>query len=183
MAKLELIDVGESALLARFTASAGSKNEFIFGRDGDGQPFVTQVTTKIQTIADAFDYLMPRVVKEAIAQGLDVKRQGDWFFIPVPEPKTKHSYAPTFHFDLEGIHRTSKIRQGTLYYGSSFQETRHTVDGQILYRAVGRHFIQGHIHAPDHPPLWLLRETWHLAVRRFSHNWEDAARRRQGGND
>lgn len=181
MAKLELVDVGESALLARFTASAGSKNQFIFGRDGNGQPFVTQVSTKIKTITDAFDYLMPRVVKEAISQGLGVKRQGDWFFIPVPEPKFRHSYKPTFYFNLEGLHMTRKIRQGVLYYGSSFQETRHTTNGEILYRSVGRHFVKGTIHTPDHPPLGL--RGWHLAVRRFSHNWEDPARRRQGGND
>lgn len=182
MAKLELVDVDASALLARFTASTGSKSQFIFGRDGDGQPFMTQVTLKPRTVEEAFGYLTPKIVEEAIAQGLDVKRQGDWFFIPTQEPAFNHSYVPTFHFNLEGQYMTSKIRQGTLYHSQHFQETRHATRGEIIYRAVGRHFVRDTVTCPDHPPL-LLGGQWHLAVRRNSHNWENARQRPQGDKD
>lgn len=177
MAQIELVDVGESALLARFTASTGSKNQFIFGRDGDGRPFMTQVTTKLQTIEEAFDYLKPKLVKEAIAQGLDVKRQGDWFFIPVQKSFSRHSYQPDGYSNLEGRYMANELVPGVLYSGDFFQETRHTVRGEIFYRCNGHHYVMGTVQAPDHPPL-VLGEQWHLAVRTKAHPWWNENRRR-----
>ena len=48
-------------------------------------PFLVQVPengTPINTVPDAYSSLMPNEVKYAIAKGLNVKRQGEWFFIP-----------------------------------------------------------------------------------------------------
>ena len=48
-------------------------------------PFLVQVPengTPITSINQAYDCLMPDEVKEAIANGKHVKRQGEWFFIP-----------------------------------------------------------------------------------------------------
>lgn len=183
MAKIELLDGGESALLVSFGSELGTQH-FIFGKDGNlGQPFMTQVGRKVRTLTDAFDSLMPKIVKEAIAQGLDVKRQGDWFFIPVPEPKVKCSFDPKWYWGLDGRRRETKLNPHVLYQSWLFYETRHTVRGQIIFRSTGRHFVRGTIDAPDHESLSLGLKGWHLAVRRNSLNWEHSMPRRRRGDD
>ena len=186
MAKIQILDVGESALLVRFGSELGTQH-FIFGKDGDrGQPFTTQVGKKARTVVDAFDFLMPKIVKDAIAQGLDVKRQGDWFFIPIKEPRCKKSFNSEWHYGLDGRRTDTRLRHDTLYYDWRFIETRHTVTGEIVYRCTGRHYVRGTVHAPDHPPLVLrgngVNNGWFLAVRRNSLNWENSGLRR-GGDD
>ena len=47
--------------------------------------FLSQLPHKCARVATAFEMLKPRRVREAIKQGKDVKRQGEWFFIPVDE--------------------------------------------------------------------------------------------------
>lgn len=177
MAKLEVLDVGEGALLARFGSELGIQH-YIFGKDGDrGQPFVTQVGKRVKRLEDAFDSLMPKIVKDAIAQGFDVKRQGDWFFIPTTEPRCKKSFPASGYWDLEGRRRDTGLRPNVLYTDWRFNETRHTVRGTIIFRSVGRHFVKGIVEAPDHEPLRL--DEWHLAVRRNSLNWENTRGRRK----
>lgn len=46
-------------------------------------PFLVQLQVEASTIADAYESLKPQAVKDAEAKGLEVKRQGEWFFIPV----------------------------------------------------------------------------------------------------
>ena len=45
-------------------------------------PFVVALPRKCESIEDAYASLMPEQVKQAIAEGKDVKRQGEWYFIP-----------------------------------------------------------------------------------------------------
>ena len=48
-------------------------------------PFLVQIPTAVSTVEEAYDSLMPEVVKMAIQNGKDVKRQGEWFFIPTEQ--------------------------------------------------------------------------------------------------
>jgi hypothetical protein len=45
--------------------------------------FLVELTKPVATVKEAYDSLMPDEVKQALKKGLDVKRQGEWFFIPV----------------------------------------------------------------------------------------------------
>ena len=45
--------------------------------------FVSLLPHKVNSVKEAFDSLKPEKVKESLASGVDVKRQGEWFFIPV----------------------------------------------------------------------------------------------------
>ena len=49
-------------------------------------PFIVKLPQAVQTIQEAYDSLMPQAVKEAIAAGKKVLRQGEWFFIPSQTP-------------------------------------------------------------------------------------------------
>ena len=51
-------------------------------------PFIVQAPengTPINTVKDAYSALIPKDVKIAMESGKDVKRQGEWFFIPCDE--------------------------------------------------------------------------------------------------
>ena len=48
-------------------------------------PFLVKLPKKAKDIEDAYAILIPENVKEAKIQGLNVKRQGEWFFIPCTE--------------------------------------------------------------------------------------------------
>src|SRR5262249_7796591 len=53
----------------------------------EGSYFVSQLYRRVRSVADAFASLNPREVVAAEEAGLEVKRQGEWFFIPVGTPK------------------------------------------------------------------------------------------------
>ena len=48
----------------------------------DGAPFVAQVSKQIDTLQEALESLKPAAVKRAEGKGLQVVRQGDWYFFP-----------------------------------------------------------------------------------------------------
>jgi hypothetical protein len=47
--------------------------------------FVTKLPSRVDTIKDAYDLLMPDEVKKAINGGIEVNRQGEFFFVKVSE--------------------------------------------------------------------------------------------------
>ena len=50
--------------------------------------FVAELPKDVETLTEAFEVLKPDEVREAEAQGIEVKRQGEWFFIPTDIDKT-----------------------------------------------------------------------------------------------
>lgn len=49
----------------------------------DGAPFVAQIKSTIDTLAEALESLKPAAVKRAEEAGTEIIRQGDWWFVPV----------------------------------------------------------------------------------------------------
>lgn len=52
-------------------------------------PFLVKLPAMAASISEAYELLKPEVVKKAIAMGLKVKRQGEFFFIPVTKADAK----------------------------------------------------------------------------------------------
>jgi hypothetical protein len=52
-------------------------------------PFFTQLPRAVTTIAAAYDSLMPKAVREAQDAGVDVIRQGEFFFVKVPDDEVR----------------------------------------------------------------------------------------------
>lgn len=48
--------------------------------------FLVELPSKVSTVSEAYESLKPSEVKDALKQKLDVKRQGEWFFIPCEAP-------------------------------------------------------------------------------------------------
>ena len=159
---LEVVDVGETAFLLRVSVGASARH-FLVGRD-DGHPFVTSVQTKVCTVQDAFDWIMPGYVRNALVLGKRVRRQGDWFFVP-------YGREPAANMGRYGSAvpwlRPAR-RRGVPYRGARLHNTRHTASLLVYTTVQGvaqvSPVVRGTVRAPDHPPLEL--DGWHVAVRR-----------------
>lgn len=91
-------------------------------------PFVTKLPHRVETIKEAYDLLMPDEVKKAISNGIEVKRQGEFFFIrhsddcPVKieltdEEKQILRYRPSkMGFELSGTDRLRWVDDDTALY-------------------------------------------------------------------
>jgi len=186
--RVEILDQGPTAVLLRVTTAYGYPHwcrHFLVGQDSNNpaDPFVTQVFKAITTVPEAFDSLVPKVVREAMARALNVKRQGDWFFIPSAAPQGP-SCEPDLKKRVEFPPRSGEpgpvFDPKVLYDG--WEPTRHRVRdfgdirGCIVYRANSRHYVKGVVVAPDHP--WCPLEDWHMAVRRRFGPWGKNGRAR-----
>jgi hypothetical protein len=52
-------------------------------------PFLVQIPVKVKTIAEAYEALKPQQVKDAEQKGIQVRRQGEFFFVPVDKSEVK----------------------------------------------------------------------------------------------
>lgn len=159
---IEVLDADGQAILVKLSASWNSSH-FLIGTD-DGSPYVTPVIRKCATVQDAFDWLMPNIVREAMILGLDVKRQGDWYFIPTDKPPKVHGYGSHVPMSAPSLDTNKLYRGAPLVYAT---QTRHT-GGLVVYQTVQKlphvaPFVRGNVKAPDHPTLHL--EGWHIGVR------------------
>lgn len=179
---IKVKSVAHQAMLVSIWVSEGVPAQFLLGVDG-GTPFVTQVTRRPQTVAEALEWLKPKKVKEAIAQGLDVKRQGDWFFIPTPKEPRRHKNGINVPRSTPALKTNALYRGAALVYNCA--QTRHHA-GLVIYQSVlglpcVAPFVKGNVKAPDHKPLFL--QTWHLGVRNRSHPWRNAHLQRRQFDD
>jgi hypothetical protein len=77
-------------------------------------PFLVELKTQVQTIAEAYEALKPQEVKDAEAAGLEVLRQGEWFFIPLNKKfKTIKALRESGQWNaLEKGYQTIELRAG-----------------------------------------------------------------------
>lgn len=167
---IEVLDLTDTALLIQLTAGAAGRN-FLIGID-DEHPFATQIIRSITTVQDAFNWLVPNLVREAYILGKEVKRQGDWFFIPETREVKEAKFWREWDLAVPGSHPLLKFRK--LYHNVpliySGVQTRH-IGEMVLYRGLkntsyGAPRVKGEVSAPDHPALMLT--SWHIGVRRRS---------------
>ena len=134
---------------------------------GEGMYFLAELLTSKapRSLDEALNLLKPRVVRQAEERGLDIRRQGEWFAIPMPLSKS----AELFHDVERGLakhsHRHVLGRDG-----------HHELEEAIIYRAGER---KGEVYArgilkhlkEEHRDLDLGTMRWHLIV----HNVAGAA--------
>lgn len=119
-------------------------------------PFIVQLKEPAKTIKEAYENLKPTIVKKALKDGKKVKRQGEWFFIPVNPSKEfvarNHKKEKDWHGKM--VFPTMTLRAGqnrpnTVKLGFSVNEV-HYVKGTASHS--GR----------EHKDLEL--KGWHVAV-------------------
>ena len=178
---IEVKDARYQAMLItiRLGNVKASLSQFLLGMDS-GRPYAVQVGLCCQTTNEALSWLVPKMVKSAIAQGLDVKRQGDWFFIP-------HNREPNLNMRddllLYGLYKRNLLcRNSHLIYNGAATRHRATL---VVYNSVNglpceAPIVKGKVRAPDHDTL--VFDQWHLAVRNRSHPWRNARGNNRGGD-
>jgi len=162
--ELEVVDYTDTAMLVRVSV-AKHRLSFLISRD-EGRPFVQVVTKNQATVAEAYDFLVPVPVFQAQMHGFDVKRQGDWFFVPrefwterpVRAIESRIRPWPGVQDSVPG-----SADYGTAYSNAPLDRgrTRHIAELYIL--TWPHELVKGTITAPDHAAVHL--DTWHCAVR------------------
>lgn len=124
---------------------------FILGVDGK-RPYVAQVG-RVSSLHEAFEFLKPPMVIRAEQNGLEVKRQGDWFFVPRNNPPN-----PSDREFAIGP------RRGKALYAFPYppRPTRHYAE-EIMQSSYCTHAVRGRVASPHHGTLVL--EGWHTAIR------------------
>lgn len=128
--------------------------------------FLTELVGSVETVEEAYESMKPLEVKWAEERGEDVKRQGEYFFIPVQNTVTiemlKH-IEKVKDFRLEKKKALShQKRDVTLAGGFDFAQSRHVVTnyidilGQVYAKGTCRHI------AGEHKMLKL--DEWHLVA-------------------
>jgi len=126
--------------------------------NGIFNPFVVQLKSDSQakTIAQAYHELKPTAVLEAEAQGLTVKRQGEWFFIPVNN-KQESKVETAFVTRTKG--NTFAQIQGSLRVGNNRPNI-----AQSFQELEGLNYVSGRISHTGREHKDLELKTWHIAV-------------------
>ena len=106
----------------------------------------------------------PKVVKEAVAKGLDVKGRGRWFFVPSPPPQGDSWPIEKYIERFNPPYFSGDTRKPFTYeYGMLYVDYGHSPTPQkaseIVYRANSMHYVRGVVQSPGEPDLEL--EDWH----------------------
>jgi hypothetical protein len=139
---------------------------------GSGMYFLAELQTDRppSSLADALNFLKPKVVREAEARGSNVRRQGEWFAIP-----TKFLTSEL----MRDVERGIAVYRERHVLG---RDGHHELEEAIIYRAGPR---KGEVYARgvlkhtkhEHVDLDLGTIRWHLVV----HNIQGASYTLSGG--
>lgn len=140
--------------------------------------FVSMLPHPVKTVDEAFESLKPKEVRDAIAAGLDVKRQGDCFAIPVSSLNVRKTLKVKQRAHFVDIIRNRYV--GT-YPDGDYEDVvvgkeleipsvgRSHSANQVGFDRFGRVFARGSL---IHTPAWRnsehkkipLGKTWHRIV-------------------
>jgi hypothetical protein len=129
------------------------------GRGQGGMYFLAELLTDHapQTLADAFNFLKPKIVMEAEARGSNVRRQGEWFAIPT---KVRTSEL------MQDVERGLAVHREQHVLG---RDGHHKLEEAVLYKygpRKGEVYARGVVEHTEgeHHDLDLGTIRWHLLV-------------------
>lgn len=104
----------------------------------DGALFIAQISKNIDTLAESLESLKPAEVKRAEEAGLNVERQGDWYFVPL-----------------------DRVPRGMVEQNQSLDDD-HVAAEAILLKTVA--YARGNVVHGEHQTLY-LGDVWHKAIQ------------------
>lgn len=141
----------------------------------DSAPFIAQVSSNIDTLAEALASLKPAEVVKAEAAGLTVQRQGDWFFVPVSRKPTSlakplaewRAQTTRALYDeritLDGDHAPDEMLSTDWEVAQIRLQNAGSLRGLIIIPS-GTIYVRGQIRHAQHTVLD-LGDGWHKAIR------------------
>lgn len=147
---------------------SGTDPSGIWGRNY----FLTRLIREVHTVEEAYETLKPVAVLEAEARGAEVKRQGEWFFIPtdltykfpkgtkvlksIPLPPSDNRVRPHSHIPTETVMFSGfTFCRGTVRHKGDKYAVRDRNNYEVIIKTK---FLPG-----DHKML-KLGKVWHKAV-------------------
>jgi len=127
--------------------------------------FLTELPLKVRTVAQAFSVLKPEIVKRAIRNKKDVKRQGEWFFIPFGNTrklmrflnKERLFFQPSLSTLMEKHRRLPIVSQNGNTPHHHVRDCVEGIGGELFVRGTVRHTLNQHT-------MINLGEVWHKAI-------------------
>lgn len=120
-------------------------------KHGIFNPFMTEIPKPCKTVAEAYESLIPKEVKDAMNKGLDVKRQGEWFLIPV-KGNYKADLTPK-----EDVRWLGKYRPLTLQAGPNRPN-------HAQYGVQAKNLVKGKFEHSGREHKTIVLKTWHKAI-------------------
>jgi hypothetical protein len=146
-------------------AAAHNGQCVLCGHD-ETQLFIANLKTA-STIKDAFEALKPPIVLAAEQANLTIKRQGDWFFYPVPTPRVDPDLEDHFREEMIGGPQAAEFgaRVGNPHVAEAQFVVYERFPSYVRNspRKIVAVFVRGRIEHREHATLVL--KGWHRAVQ------------------
>lgn len=122
-------------------------------------PFLVELPRQAGTVADAYASLIPVEVSKAIRKGLDVQRQGEWFFIPTKVTKAMLKGKKVFGMGADA--KKDRWTRETLRLKAGDNRPNHA---QIGFTDSKGAFVSGKIEHEGREHADLVLKGWFKAV-------------------
>lgn len=154
---------GHWHILGACLLTDAKRNCYLCSLDEDSY-FVSQLPKLVKTVEQAFQILKPKAVVQAEKEGLEVKRQGEWFFIPTG---IKGYSGLADFFQLTSITAAKKLAIMQVLPRQSEQSNRHVChqfkhenEPTLAFGSV-RHWFAGSDQVTGQHRTLRLGEEWH----------------------
>jgi hypothetical protein len=129
----------------------------------EGSYFVAKLPVKPTSVQHAFDCLKPEAVNAALNEGKEVKRQGEWFFIPY---KTDRELADELGVTIKALKERSVSEALPVVADNSNQHVAKLLklEGRTFAKGTVRHKFPFGGRTGQHRTV-NLEETWHEVHR------------------
>lgn len=117
--------------------------------------FLVELTTSVKTISEAYQSLKPKEVVDAEKKGLEVKRQGEWFFIPV-----KGNYEPETRIENWGQNKGKTVNVALDLRAGQNRPNRVTQHAKVN----GETFVTGKVEHSGREHAALILKGWYKAI-------------------
>ncbi len=142
----------QSGSLARISNRQSYRGLYFGGTDES--PFLSLLDTDLIDTDEIqfFAGLKPDVVSKLERRwNIEAGRQGDWFYIKVPENfRSMVGMAELCALVMSIDERGRNLKEINSNRGDRLDGTRHVVDGELVEVAQGRYIARGVLRAPDH---------------------------------
>lgn len=130
--------------------------------------FLTQLPEEVKTVAQAFNILKPEFVKKAEKCKKDVKRQGEWFFVPFGNTQKLKKLFKKKSLGMYGkqVLLSTMMEKGKLLpvVSQNGNNPHHRVR-DCVQGYYGELYVRGTVrHTGNEHRMINLRELWHFAV-------------------
>ena len=140
--------------------------------------FLTELPKEVKTVVQAFSALKPEFVKRAERNKKDVRRQGEWFFVPFGDTRKLKRVFRKKRLFYTPVLKTMVEKQKLLPLVSTNGNEPHHLVRDCITGMYGELYVRGTVrHTGREHRMINLGEVWHFAVpNKQVRNWSGGGR-------